>query len=83
MFFLRSLDREEALEHMVEEDTDNDGFVSWEEYLKQMFSFNTEELQNLEDSIRDAEEMTEEMRDNAGTLKVTNILLVKCGSNCG
>lgn len=68
---------------MVEEDTDNDGFVSWEEYLKQMFSFNTEELQNLEDSIRDAEEMTEEMRDNAGTLKVTNILLVKCGSNCG
>ncbi len=47
-FTFRSLDKEEAMEMMEVHDADGDGNVTWREYLKKVFDYLPEEVEDFE-----------------------------------
>ena len=51
----RKLDEEDSLEQLKEHDGDNDGKVSWKEYISKQYGYNPEDLEDFKN--RDEEDL--------------------------
>jgi hypothetical protein len=51
----RRLDEEDSLEQLKEHDGDNDGKVSWKEYISKQYGYNPEDLEDFKN--RDEEDL--------------------------
>ncbi|XP_076440197.1 reticulocalbin-2-like [Babylonia areolata] len=66
----QKLDREEAMEKFDEEDDDKDGKVTWKEYLGKVYSFSSDDVQNMRITLEKSGDKTEEGREASSSLKM-------------
>ena len=59
------------MEKFEEEDEDKDGQVTWPEYLNKVFGFNQEDLDDLQKTVKDSTEMSDEVKEAENTIKVS------------
>ncbi|KAK7101034.1 reticulocalbin-2-like [Littorina saxatilis] len=65
-----NLDQQESNEKFEEEDEDRDGKVSWEEYLKKVYGYNPQDVEELRKTA--SEDKNEEARETESTLKMVD-----------
>lgn len=53
LYFIRLLDEEEAVEEFDDKDEDQDGKLSWKDYLQAHFSYSEDEIKEMRKTDRD------------------------------